>query len=426
MSELAGARRPTGLPDDDDGVRAVLGHLARAGVLTPAPGAARPRRRADHRRLGPPGRGACAWPRRARPSGCAGASTGRCGATSRATAAAGGRCSTTSGTVRGSAAGRGAVLRRVRGRPGPGSAGACARPGGGAAGGPAPGNLDEAILDVVVSAQPPGRAAPARSRSSAAGAPRWWSRTPMTAWRRYGAFAHLRSEEVLGRVDELLARGDAALHRRALPQAGRGMNVGVLASGTGTNLQALIDRAHGRDGVVLRGVASDKPEARALERAREAGIDAEVVRLRARSRTVRRGMPPSSAGCASARSSWWCWPATCSWSQRRVPGRVPGPGDQRAPVAAAGLPGAGRGAAGARLRGQGVRGHRVLRRRRRRHRAGHRPAGASSCPTPPTPTPCSSCCIRSSTSCSSTRCARSRAGAVRRDPANPRRVVISR
>jgi phosphoribosylglycinamide formyltransferase 1 len=54
------------------------------------------------------------------------------------------------------------------------------------------------------------------------------------------------------------------------------MNVGVLASGTGTNLQALIDRAHGRDGVLLRGVASDKPGARALDRARDAGIDAEV------------------------------------------------------------------------------------------------------------------------------------------------------
>ncbi|HXD65344.1 MAG TPA: phosphoribosylglycinamide formyltransferase [Solirubrobacteraceae bacterium] len=54
------------------------------------------------------------------------------------------------------------------------------------------------------------------------------------------------------------------------------MNVGVLASGNGTNLQALIDRAHGRDGVVLRAVASDKPGARALDRARAAGIDAEV------------------------------------------------------------------------------------------------------------------------------------------------------
>jgi phosphoribosylglycinamide formyltransferase-1 len=54
------------------------------------------------------------------------------------------------------------------------------------------------------------------------------------------------------------------------------MNVGVLASGTGTNLQALIDRAHGRDGVVLRAVASDRPGAPALDRARAAGIDADV------------------------------------------------------------------------------------------------------------------------------------------------------
>jgi phosphoribosylglycinamide formyltransferase-1 len=54
------------------------------------------------------------------------------------------------------------------------------------------------------------------------------------------------------------------------------MNVGVLASGTGTNLQALIDCAHGTDGIQIAGVASDKPEAMALERARRAGIDAEV------------------------------------------------------------------------------------------------------------------------------------------------------
>ncbi len=54
------------------------------------------------------------------------------------------------------------------------------------------------------------------------------------------------------------------------------MNVGVLASGAGTNLQALIDRAHGRDGVQLVAVASDKPEARALARANEAGIAAEA------------------------------------------------------------------------------------------------------------------------------------------------------
>lgn len=50
------------------------------------------------------------------------------------------------------------------------------------------------------------------------------------------------------------------------------MNVAVLASGAGTNLQALIDHAHGRDGVKLVAVGSDQPEACALGRARAAGI----------------------------------------------------------------------------------------------------------------------------------------------------------
>lgn len=51
------------------------------------------------------------------------------------------------------------------------------------------------------------------------------------------------------------------------------MRVAVLASGAGTNLQALIDHADGRDGVQLVAVASDKPGARALERARLAEIE---------------------------------------------------------------------------------------------------------------------------------------------------------
>jgi phosphoribosylglycinamide formyltransferase 1 len=51
------------------------------------------------------------------------------------------------------------------------------------------------------------------------------------------------------------------------------MKVAVLASGRGTNLQALLDRVHGTDGVEIVAVASDKPEARALERARAAGVE---------------------------------------------------------------------------------------------------------------------------------------------------------
>jgi phosphoribosylglycinamide formyltransferase-1 len=54
------------------------------------------------------------------------------------------------------------------------------------------------------------------------------------------------------------------------------MNVGVLASGTGTNLQALMDRADGVDGVRLVGVASDRSDAPALSRALAAGIDTRV------------------------------------------------------------------------------------------------------------------------------------------------------
>ena len=50
------------------------------------------------------------------------------------------------------------------------------------------------------------------------------------------------------------------------------MKVGVLASGEGTNLQALLDRAHGRDGIEVVAVASDKHGARALERAQQAGV----------------------------------------------------------------------------------------------------------------------------------------------------------
>ena len=181
------------------------------------------------------------------------------------------------------------------------------------------------------------------------------------------------------------------------------MNVGVLASGTGTNLQALIDRAHGREGVVVRGVASDKPGARALQRAREAGIDAEVF-------------PGDASGGREARDA-----AMVAWLRERDVELVvlagymqlvsdaflaafPKARDQRAPVAAARLPGAGRGAAGDRLRGQGIRGQRVLRRRRRRHGAAHPAARGRAARRHRRRDRAGASCTRSSTSCSSRRC----------------------
>ena len=50
----------------------------------------------------------------------------------------------------------------------------------------------------------------------------------------------------------------------------------VLASGSGTNLQAILDRLHGGGEVEVVGVGSDRPEARALERARAAGVETAV------------------------------------------------------------------------------------------------------------------------------------------------------
>jgi phosphoribosylglycinamide formyltransferase 1 len=57
------------------------------------------------------------------------------------------------------------------------------------------------------------------------------------------------------------------------------MRLGVLASGAGTNLQAILDTVHGRDGIELVAVTSDRREAPALERARAAGIETGVFPL---------------------------------------------------------------------------------------------------------------------------------------------------
>ena len=51
--------------------------------------------------------------------------------------------------------------------------------------------------------------------------------------------------------------------------------VAVLASGAGTNLKALLGTVHGQEAEIVA-VASDKPDARALEYAREAGVATRV------------------------------------------------------------------------------------------------------------------------------------------------------
>ena len=55
--------------------------------------------------------------------------------------------------------------------------------------------------------------------------------------------------------------------------AGGALRLAVLASGAGSNLQAILDTLHaGPEGIVVAAVASDKPGARALERAERAGV----------------------------------------------------------------------------------------------------------------------------------------------------------
>ncbi len=56
----------------------------------------------------------------------------------------------------------------------------------------------------------------------------------------------------------------------------KSLKVAVLASGTGTNLQALLDQVHGREGIRIVAVASENPEAQALERAALAGVPTAV------------------------------------------------------------------------------------------------------------------------------------------------------
>ena len=65
------------------------------------------------------------------------------------------------------------------------------------------------------------------------------------------------------------------------------MRVGVLASGAGTNLQAILDRVHGTGGVEVVAVGSDQPDAAALERAARAGVETAVFTAPGQDRAAR-------------------------------------------------------------------------------------------------------------------------------------------
>ncbi|MFL5864197.1 MAG: RecQ family ATP-dependent DNA helicase, partial [Solirubrobacteraceae bacterium] len=206
VSELAGVIADRG-PGDDESVRAVLGHLARAGVLAPAPA---PPDRAVGRLTGGWGRRAAAW--------CVSAAR-------EAERIRWSQYRAVWGYVEGDGCRRQALLDHF-GDPSAGAplsgvpccdvcdsslvpAPAAAHRGRMVSTRPAgtvPADLDEAILGVVVSARPPvGRTRAVEILRG--GRSKVVVQNAYDGLAGYGAFAHLRAEEVLGRVDDLLRAG---------------------------------------------------------------------------------------------------------------------------------------------------------------------------------------------------------------------------
>ncbi len=90
------------------------------------------------------------------------------------------------------------------------------------------------------------------------------------------------------------------------------VKLGVLISGTGSNLQAIIDAIlRGDLKAEIRLVISNRADAQGLERARRHGIETGVIEHR-NSRRARTSIAPSSPHCARARSNWSRSRASCA------------------------------------------------------------------------------------------------------------------
>ena len=277
---------------DEEVVRAIVGHLARVGVIQPSPSS-------PDRVLG---RVSGTW-------------DGRALALCRSAAQEGTRARwrqyrSVWGWVEGDGCRRAGILRHFGDRQDPSPAGPCCDV------------CDPSLLPPMPGPSAPvagRRPAPARAasrrprrhggarrgdrggrRARAAGARshahgRGPARRPLegAAQARLGRPAALRDLRPSRRPVRAGARRRAAGSRddqvqwRVLPGAGGGVKVGVLASGDGSNLQAILDRVHGRDGVEVVAVGSDKPAARALERARAAGVDAQAFPVEGGDRRAR-------------------------------------------------------------------------------------------------------------------------------------------
>src|SRR5207249_597549 len=96
---------------------------------------------------------------------------------------------------------------------------------------------------------------------------------------RAGSGRRPRHRDDRASVSSLLPTASGASPRRSPASAGEsrgshGRGIGVLVSGEGTNLQALLDA-----GLPVVGVAANRPDAGALERAEAAGVKTAIFTL---------------------------------------------------------------------------------------------------------------------------------------------------
>ena len=135
---------------------------------------------------------------------------------------------------------------------------------------------EEMIAHDRRSRRSPTSSAPTRSPTS-----RWRASTrrsgrPPTTTATPASRATTRSAIPRTRTASSRSRRSPSSPPPGLQQLSAAFRIAVLASGGGTNLQAILDKLHGQDGFEVVAVASDKPRREALERARKAGVETEV------------------------------------------------------------------------------------------------------------------------------------------------------
>ena len=150
--------------------------------------------------------------------------------------------------------------------------------------------------------------------------------------------------------------------------------LGILVSGSGTNLQAIIDAIEsGRVPAEVRLVVCNRPNAKALERTERHGIPCEIVDHRSfpnREAFDRARRRPAARSRRGAGVSGGLRPPALADVHRRLPRASP----QHPPGAAAGVPRPSRPAPGARIRRAHRRRHRSHRRRKDRPRTDRHPS----------------------------------------------------